>query len=247
MRIKFRESKAFATLCLLGTVLLHAFTGIEMSAQEKPSLVRSEVFSIYIQTGNATSLVPINGYGFKASSAVGFGADYMIHPWLRVGGEYKCSHYRNEQKLSGIMADGKIYGNYSASHHALSTTVGFNLLETFEVENPYGLGFWVSTGIGGLFGGGGDYGLYVKLPNKPIQNDGIKNIEIKTDINSAYKPVGHASFYIPFTMQLEAPLNNYLDLGVKLEADKTFGAKEYAPSALIFALVSLRCNFGVIR
>lgn len=229
-------------LFALGVAVVLATAGIEVSAQ-KTSSERGKGFSIYLQNGAVGTRIPTLGSAFKPAPAVGIGTDFIVAPWFRIGAEYLWSNLAREQRMAKADANGKFYGMYKGNFHNVQLNLGFNVFKAFGVHSPCCMGLWLSTGAGAMFGMGSHFELVRTTTDAKREGTMVHaplNIESR---RTTVRP--EQAYYIPVALHFEMPLNQMVDLGLKLQANTALKAMEYAPKNQFAALVTLRYNFGM--
>lgn len=262
--------KLLSILCLT-TLLANT---MNVHAQDDKALdykpLRTDTWSVYLQGGAswATGLKfkSINpAAGTSVAPEVGFGVNYNLRPWVRLGLNYEFSKYKREQRLDNFEAVAPSFDGTSAGltentanhggiayrklwnmYHNIDLTAEFNIMELWPNRECTRFNLYAGTGVGMMFAKGNTYSLGMgneqwEDPNNATGNS--DNWTSHTWLNAANSRHSYNSFYVPVVLSAEYDVMPQLTLGVKGQYKALFTSDDFAPSGLEAAAIVVRYNF----
>lgn len=261
---------------ILSTLCLTAFMANTMNthAQDNTALdykaLRTDTWSVYVQGGAswATGLKfkSINpASGTSIAPEVGFGVNYNLRPWVRLGLNYEFSKYKREQRLDKFEAvspsfngagtgltentannGGIAYRKLWNMYHNIDLTAEFNIMELWPSRKCTLFNLYAGTGVGMMFAKGNTYTLGMgneqwEDPNNA--NGTTDNWSSHTWLKADNSRHNYNSFYVPVVVSAEYDVMPQLTLGVKGQYKALFTSDDFAPSGLEAAAVVVRYNF----
>ena len=152
------------------------FAAVAAKAQVQDyKALRTNTWSVYGQGGVswATGVDYKNvspPKGTSLSPEVGFGVNYNIRPWVRLGLNYEFSKYAREQRLSDFRSvapifsmgnqgitelvknyGGIAYGKQWTMYHNIDLTAEFNIMQLWKDRKNTWFNLYAGTGIGMMF------------------------------------------------------------------------------------------------
>lgn len=249
--------------CAAALVVMATGAAAQDTGQDGYRAFRTNTWSLYAE-GGASGVTGLDfrnvssSMGTNVAPLAGFGIDYNIRPWIRIGLNYEFTKYRREQRFSEFQSVTPSYSNPSegftelvsstggiaynrmwTQHHDIDLSLEFNLADIWTRRKAQWFNLYVGVGAGMLFANGNTYTIAMGSEHwtDPDNYDASGLAVGDNWQTTAYVTTGNVrhdfnAFYVPVSMSVEFDVAPRLTLGVRGQYKAVFSDHELAPNGI---------------